>query len=252
MSSVSIIGAGNIAWVFGQRLKKKGYEIREVSSRDVKAGKALSHALQAEFIPLGNRMDGKSDFYLLAVNDGAIHECVGLIPSTKGLVVHFSGSTTLHAITQPSRAVLWPLRSISKDADPDWKSMNIIMESDSDFASVRAMDLIQDLGAKAVRMDEKKRKQAHLIAVILNNFSNHLVHMADVLSAEQGMDRIIFHDLLSSALLSTGLAKDRQTGPAVRDDQGIIDRQMNMLSHHPEFQEIYKTMTESIKKTAGK
>jgi predicted short-subunit dehydrogenase-like oxidoreductase (DUF2520 family) len=249
MSKVSIIGAGNVAWVFGQRLKSKGYEIREVCSRSEKQGRALAQELQAEYLALNKKLDGHSDIYLLAINDGAIAECASLISSTKGLVVHFSGSTSLHAVSQPRRAVLWPLRSIAKSHQTDWSTMNIILESDSDLASVRAMDLVQDLGAKAVRMDESRRKQAHLIAVLLNNFSNHLLHMADVISAEQGLDPAIFQELMTSSFLNKGPAKNRQTGPAIRGDQGIIESQVKMLKDHPEFQLIYKSMSDSIIKT---
>jgi len=252
MATVSIIGAGNIAWIFGARLKSEGYQVREVCSSGKGAGKKLAKELDAQYLDLDTKLDGKSNFYLLAVNDGAIAECMNIIPSTKGLVIHFSGSTSLHAITHRSRAVLWPLRSISRGHNTDWKSMNIVMESDSDLASVKAMELIQDLGAKAVRMDEQRRKHAHVIAVILNNFSNHLLHMADVLSEEQGMDRKIFQDLLAQALLDPSPAKDRQTGPAIREDHGILEKQSRILSSHPDYQKIYEAMSESIMKTHKK
>jgi predicted short-subunit dehydrogenase-like oxidoreductase (DUF2520 family) len=249
MSQISIIGAGNLAWVFGERLKAKGHTIREVMNRDEKRGEDLASALEAAYIKEPKKLDGKSDMYLLAVKDGAISEAAQKIPASESLVVHFSGSTPIQVIPQKHRAVLWPLRSIAKDVQMDWGSMNIIMESDTDLSAVKAMDLIQDLGAKAVQLNQKKRRQAHLIAVILNNFSNHLLYMGDVLCKEEGLDRSIFKDLLTSALISPGPARERQTGPARRGDLDIIKKQEAMLASHPEFQDIYKSITESIIKT---
>jgi predicted short-subunit dehydrogenase-like oxidoreductase (DUF2520 family) len=249
MSQISIIGAGNLAWVFGERLKAKGHNIREVMNRDAKRGRALANALEATYLTEEDKLDGKSDLYLLAVKDGAISDAAQRITASESLVVHFSGSTPIQVIPQKHRAVLWPLRSIAKDLEMDWSSMNIIMESDSDLSAVKAMELIQDLGAKAVHLNQKKRRQAHLIAVILNNFSNHLLYMGDVLCKEEGLDRGIFKDLLTSALLSPGPAMDRQTGPARRGDLDIIKKQEAMLASHPEFQNIYKSITESIIKT---
>jgi predicted short-subunit dehydrogenase-like oxidoreductase (DUF2520 family) len=249
MWQISIIGAGNVAWVFGERLKAKGHVIREVMNRDPKRGNTLASALGARYLTEQDRMDGKSDLYLIAVKDGAIAEAADLIPANESLVVHFSGSTSIQVIPQKNRAVLWPLRSIAKGSDMDWSSMNVIMESDSDLSAVKAMDLIQELGAKAVHLNHSKRKQAHLIAVILNNFSNHLLHIGDVLCEEQGLDRAIFKDLLTSALLPQGPAMERQTGPASRGDLEVIKKQEEMLASHPEFQSIYRSITASIIKS---
>ena len=122
----------------------------------------------------------------------------------------------------------------------------MVMEADTDLASVKALDLISTFGAMAVRMGSSERNTAHLVAVILNNFSNHLLHMADVLCEEKDMDRRIFQDLMEHTLQYEGPAIESQTGPAAREDLQVMDRQIRLLKKHPHFQEVYKTISNSI------
>ena len=39
------------------------------------------------------------------------------------------------------------------------------------------------------------------------------------------------------------------TGPAVRNDQRVIDVQLDLLSHYPETLELYQFFTQRIKKS---
>ncbi|NNC82783.1 MAG: DUF2520 domain-containing protein [Flavobacteriales bacterium] len=246
MPRVIIIGSGNVAYTFGRRLKEKGCEIRQVHSRNPGEGAALARDLEATYVDAPKDLDPEVEIIMIAVSDDAIHETARSIPKTSALVVHCSGSTPLSVLPQRSRAVIWPLRSIAKGQQMTWHDMNIIMESDSDYASVRAMDLIALLGAKAVEMDSQRRKMAHLIAVILNNFSNHLLHMADVLCAEVALDRRIFQDLMEHTLHNSGPAIESQTGPAVREDDLTMDKQMKLLADHPHFKDVYEAISRSI------
>ena len=49
-------------------------------------------------------------------------------------------------------------------------------------------------------------------------------------------------------LSNSAKAKDTQTGPALRGDTEVMERQVELLSGHPEWQEIYKAMSSSIEK----
>ncbi len=248
MSKISIIGSGNVAWAIGKRLQSKKCNIHEVYSRNTETGKDLSKELNADFIDNVKEMDPLVEIFIVAVNDDAIKSIARKIPNTRSLIIHCSGSTPLSALPQMNRAVIWPLRSIAKGQRMTWKDLNMVMEADTDLASIKALDLIQTLGSKAVRMDSKERKTAHLVAVILNNFSNHLLHMADVLCDERGMDRRIFQDLMAHTLQYSGPAIDSQTGPAAREDMKVMERQMRLLNKHPHFKDVYQVISESIMK----
>lgn len=243
---VSIIGSGNVAHVFGLRLKERGCTIREVVGRTIEDVDELGRSLAARTEKDMSKLDGESDIYLLAVNDDAIKEVAAQLPPTQALVAHCSGSTPLQSIPHGKRAVLWPLQSIHEGAAYRWEDMNIVLESDTDLGTVEAINLIDNLGAKSVQMDKESRSRAHLVAVILNNFGNHLLHMADVLCSEKGMDRRLFQDLMLYTLSVEGQAKDHQTGPAIRGDYRIIQKHLKELEGHPTFHSIYESMSNSI------
>ncbi|NND93598.1 MAG: DUF2520 domain-containing protein [Flavobacteriales bacterium] len=246
MSRVSIIGGGNVANAFGRRLHERGVEIVQLYSRDRKVGEELAEELEAIYIDSLDKIEPKVDVIILAVSDDALSEVAKELPSTEALVMHCSGSTPLSVLPQKNRAVIWPLRSIAKGQKMTWDDINMVLEADSDIASVRAMELIERFGSKPVKMDSKERRTAHLVAVILNNFSNHLLHIADVLCMEQGMDRRIFQDLMEHTLEYSGPAIDSQTGPAAREDLKVLDRQMKLLKKHPHFQKVYESVSTSI------
>lgn len=235
-----------MAWALAKRLHAQGWVISEVCARDTHEGKQLAKRVDTHHISDPKNLNPKVDYIVLAVSDDAIKSVANKLPNTKALVVHCSGSTTLSALPQSNRGVIWPLRSIAKGQHMSWTNVNIVVEADTDLASVRCLDLIEALGARPVQMSSKERMTAHLVAVVLNNFSNHLLHIADVLCEEKGMDRRIFQDLMAHTLKYKGPAIESQTGPAARKDKKVIKRQFDLMKAHPQFQEVYATLTESI------
>ena len=43
-------------------------------------------------------------------------------------------------------------------------------------------------------------------------------------------------------------ASDLQTGPAMRHDREVMERQVDLLQHHPEWADVYKAVSASIEK----
>jgi predicted short-subunit dehydrogenase-like oxidoreductase (DUF2520 family) len=233
----------------GQQLHSKGWDVRQVYARNIKAAQALAKAFDARAISELAEVEPDLNVILIAVSDDAIKSMSDELPNTTALVLHCSGATPLNVINQVYRGVVWPLRSISQNQATNWKGLNVVVEADTDIATVRCLDFVQDLGANAVQMDGKERSTAHLVAVILNNFSNHLLHMADTLCDAQSMDRRIFQDLMAHTLTYKGKAALSQTGPAARNDHKIIEHQLKQLKAFPQFQEIYSAMSQSIMHT---
>ncbi len=229
-----------------KRLFKEGWSIIQVCARNSNAGEELAKKVSAKHIISPKDLDPRVNVMIIAVSDDAIKKVADNLPNTKALVLHCSGSTPLSVLPQRNRGVIWPLRSIAKGQHLSWATLNMVIEADTDMASVRCLDLVASLGAKPVQMDSKERLTAHLVAVILNNFSNHLLHIADVLCDEKGMDRRIFQDLMAHTLKNKGAAIESQTGPAARKDMTVIKRQLDLMKHYPEFQKVYQAISSSI------
>ena len=73
-------------------------------------------------------------------------------------------------------------------------------------------------------MNSQKRSYVHLIAVIINNFGNHLIEIGENIAKSHDLPFSIFHTLLEQTYkngIENG-AKYSQTGPAKRKDSYIM------------------------------
>jgi predicted short-subunit dehydrogenase-like oxidoreductase (DUF2520 family) len=103
------------------------------------------------------------------------------------------------------------------------------------------------LSGNAQEMDSKKRERVHLAAVFACNFSNHMYMLAGKILEEQGISYNVLLPLITgTADKITDLSPiEAQTGPAVRFDKLIMDKQLSMLED-PGMQNIYKILSQSI------
>lgn len=248
-TTVVIIGTGRIATQFGRRMKAVGMDILQLYGRDKARTSALAEELEADAVADFSQVRSDADLYLLAVSDDAIAEVAARLPETKGLVVHTSGSSALSLLSAHRRGVIWPVRSMTHEMTVDWAEVQLVVESD-DKDTHR---LASSLSPNVTVMDAAQRVQAHLIAVILNNFTNHLLQMAHELSRDKGIAPQLFDDLLQQTVSRAREAdpKDLQTGPARRGDRSTIGRQLQQLADRTDYQEVYRAISESIKKTTN-
>jgi predicted short-subunit dehydrogenase-like oxidoreductase (DUF2520 family) len=130
------------------------------------------------------------------------------------------------------------------DDDIFWPDVNLIVESESAMIH----EFAEMLGGNCHRLSNEERQKAHLVAVVLNNFVNHLVHMADLLCEEAHIERSLFDDLLESTIskVEEKPAFDVQTGPAKRGDRKIVSRHLDILEGHSDLKGIYQLISSSI------
>jgi predicted short-subunit dehydrogenase-like oxidoreductase (DUF2520 family) len=111
--------------------------------------------------------------------------------------------------------------------------------------------LVRYYTTSVIELSYEQRKAAHLAAVVLNNFVNHLYALTQELCATQGIDPLIFNPLVQQtadqyASLQAALF---QTGPAKRGDQESIEKHLAILQN-THLESIYTLLTDSIKKSS--
>ena len=74
MLRISIIGAGNVATHLGKGLFEKGFQIRQIFSRQLARAQQLAQKIQAQGINDWTQLDTDVDLVLIAVTDDAISE----------------------------------------------------------------------------------------------------------------------------------------------------------------------------------
>ena len=95
--------------------------------------------------------------------------------------------------------------------------------------------------------DSHKRERLHLAAVFANNFTNHCYRLAEQILEAENLDFKLFLPLITETAnkVQTMQPKEAQTGPMVRYDVNVMNKQMNMLTNE-RMREIYRLMAESI------
>jgi hypothetical protein len=146
--------------------------------------------------------------------------------------------------------VLYPLQTFSRAGDVDFSEIPLCLETGQSQDLPLLRTLAESLSPKVFELKVAARRQLHLAAVFVNNFTNHMVFLGEALSREQGLPADLLHPLLQETFrkLETLNAFEAQTGPARRRDQVTQQAHLNMLTD-PLQRELYKIISESIQQT---
>ena len=96
-------------------------------------------------------------------------------------------------------------------------------------------------------MDSDRRRYLHLAAVFACNFTNHCYSIAAEILSRHQIPFEVMLPLIDRTAQKTHLLSpiDSQTGPAVRFDRNVMDKQRQLLSD-PATKEIYDMMSQDI------
>ena len=246
---VVCIGAGNVATHLARALFRAGYVVVQVVSRTEEHAQRLAQAVNAQWTTDFARIEA-ADLYIYSVSDAALEEAIRRNPRTEGLHVHTAGSMPLALFDglKSRCGVLYPLQTFSKEKPVDFGEVPLFVEAaDSDDR-----DTLKKLGAaigcKTLEADSAQRQQLHLAAVFACNFTNHLFAIAADLLGEANLPFEVLRPLIRETLDKTATLSPReaQTGPAIRKDDNVMQKHLSKLSDHPQWQEIYQLLSESI------
>lgn len=251
IGSVVIIGAGNLATQLALALTSKGIKVKQVYSRTLEAACELAGKVNAEFTnDLSALMPG-CDLYIVSVKDSAIQEVlINLPPDNNRLIVHTAGSIPMDVLSSATSnyGVFYPLQSFSKYRDVDFSDIPICIEANHPSTLLELQQLAQRLSSSVHQINSEERKTLHLAAVFVNNFVNHFYTIGYEILQDKKLDFDLLKPLIHETALKIETMNpfDAQTGPAKRNDQGVISDQLKMLQGQPEFQKIYSFVSESI------
>lgn len=194
-----------------------------------------------------------ADIILLAVKDDAIASVAGEFSGRECLVAHTSGSVPVDAIACAHRGVLYPMQTFSMEREVDFRKVPLFLETASDEDMPLLTQLAGSISDVCMQMDGEKRKVMHLAAVLCCNFANHLYDIAHEMMARENIPFDVLFPLIDETVAKIhGLTPhEAQTGPAIRWDEGVISRHMDMLQN-PIHREIYRLMSESIRASHSK
>jgi predicted short-subunit dehydrogenase-like oxidoreductase (DUF2520 family) len=249
---ISIIGSGNVATHIAKALNLAGVEIAQIWSFHYENAQILAKLVNTKAVEEINDLNSGSDICLIAVKDDAIPAIVHQLKDYKGLLAHTSGAVDLGVFEGRTSdyGVFYPLQTFSKQKELDFSKVPLCLEAKNANALKQLNTLASLLSKNIYEIDSEKRKILHLSAVFACNFTNHLYVLAQQILAHYQIDFDIIRPLIEETAhkVQTALPSKVQTGPAIRNDQQTLAKHEMLLQEMPQLLEIYRILSESIKK----
>jgi len=245
IKKITIIGSGNVATRLSLALKKGNMEIVQIISRNQQSGTELAKKTTALFSNNPKKIL-KTDLILICVNDDEIINLIKQLPNIP--MVHTSGSTDINVFkNQKNYGVFYPLQSLNKELDIDFKNIPICIEANNNPLQKILYQIAKNISKNVIVLNSHQRKHLHLAAVIASNFSNFSYLIAKKHLSEHKIDFSLLKPLIiygSQKILHNDPALT-QTGPAKRGDQKIIKEHLTMLKDQ-NHRKIYKLLSDNI------
>ena len=253
MKRIVCIGAGRLANQLMPALEEDGgCEVVQIYNRSSGPAELLSKKLhKSSFTSTISEIDKDADIYFLAISDDAIPFVADQLMSTiplDAIGVHCSGSLDLNVLPFERKAGFYPLQSFSPNHEVSWRWIPLIITAPDEDTWLALDEIAGRLSSSVYRMTDEQKSVLHIAAVFANNFSNHMLTLAESICTEQNLPFEILKPLIletfSKAIVSG--PRESQTGPAVRGDQKTIEKHLKLLEERPQLANIYKVITKSI------
>ena len=247
---VVVIGAGNVATHLASALKTCGYDIMQVFSRTEVSAKLLADKLQCSFTSSESSIQRDADLYFYCISDNALEAVIKIFQQSKGIHIHTAGSIHVDIFRNyaDNYGVLYPMQTFSKQKAIDFNTVPIFTEANNADNLEIINSIARKLSEKVYPISSEQRIKLHIAAVFACNFSNHCFRMAHEILEESHLPFDLILPLIDETVekLKHLTPEQAQTGPAVRNDQNVLEKHLKALENHPEKQELYRVLSASI------
>jgi predicted short-subunit dehydrogenase-like oxidoreductase (DUF2520 family) len=250
---VGLVGSGRVATPLALALVAAGHQVPFVWSRTLAAAEVLAARLPgAQALAAPDALLPPAEVYLLALTDAAVAPTLAALRWPAGaLAAHTAGALPLGVFAQQPAVrggVFYPLQTFSPGRAIDWPSVPLGIEATDEAGEAILLALAHSISRQVFPLASGPRLQLHVAAVFANNFTNHLLGIADALLTEAGLPTSLLAPLvretMDKALANPPFAV--QTGPAARHDAPTLAAHQAALAAHPTWQALYAQLTASI------
>ncbi|MDA3930460.1 MAG: DUF2520 domain-containing protein [Prolixibacteraceae bacterium] len=247
---LAIIGAGNLATRVALELHNKGVEIIQVYSRTVTSALTLARLIGCNYVTKTEKITPEADIYLISVSDMAMSNLLSDVKFNNKIVAHTAGSIPMDDLKRFSTnyGVFYPLQTFSKFRDVNFSRIPFCIEANNKENEDILVDLASLLSKDVRIINSEQRKQLHLAAVFVSNFTNHMYAIAGEIVQDKDIPFDILKPLISetASKIKSMTPRAAQTGPAMRKDQNIIQEHLTMLNNQPKLKKLYSFVSDSI------
>ena len=250
VDSISIIGSGNVANRLAIAFSEEGVAVSHIFSINQTTAKELAQKVGAKVLSDVN--DLPKQLCVVCVPDDVLNSVIDSINDDVA-IAYTSGSVEISSFkSRKNLGVFYPLQTFSKERKIDFFNIPIFIESNNDYFTSTLFDLAWKISREVNHANSEERKKMHIAAVMVNNFTNHMVHLSQKYAIENKIDFAHLQPLLQETIakLKDHSAFDSQTGPARRGDENVIEEHLSKLSGRTK--EIYQLISKSITETYTK
>ncbi|MBC6489453.1 Rossmann-like and DUF2520 domain-containing protein [Flavihumibacter stibioxidans] len=257
--NIVIIGTGNVAKVLGIQLKNAGHRVVQVVGRNEHRADELATLLGSSFTTSFSTIRQDAHLYLAAITDNALPELQQHLRLPGKWIFHTAGSVPADVLSGISEnyGVLYPLQSL-RGKQPATGQIPFLINASREAGLQLLKNLLASLNASFQVSTDAQRLKMHLAAVWVNNFANYLYSIAFRICRENQLDFALLYPLIHETGLrlsqQPGTCPDPfqwQTGPAIRHDDHTINRHLQLLEGHADWQDLYSRMTAGIQETGA-
>ena len=244
--NIILLGSGNVATHLGKAFKSVNHKILQVWSRNFEHALVLAEELGAAYTSDISSVLPDADLYVVSVSDDHIADVVRSFPHSDKILVHTSGSTEMDI--RGISGVFYPLQTFSKHAKVDFDRIPIAVEAIDQGIESCLFALAQSIGSKPFILNSEQRKALHVAAVFACNFTNHLYNVANGILQNQKLSFDLIRPLIDETArkVQNRLPSEVQTGPAIRNDQKILDKHLHFLQGDQTLADLYDKLSQSI------
>lgn len=247
---VVIIGAGNLATHLSFALKAAGHQIVQIFSRSVNPASELAEKLNVSYVTDHTTINQQADIYFYAVSDDSLPSLLSLDIAPDAIHVHTAGSVSMDVFNNKKKhfGVFYPLQTFSRNKMVDFKKIPVFIEgSDKRVEAVLEL-LANQMAEKSYKADSTQRLKLHVAAVFASNFVNHLYNISSDLVQAAGFSFEVLKPLIveTADKINYLSPSDAQTGPAKRNDMGVINNHLEQLVESSDLRFLYQTLTKMI------
>jgi len=248
-----IAGAGKVAGSMTKALAAAGHEVLMVYSRTEEHASELALSVGASWTTSVDDFPEGADACISMLTDEVLPSLAPQIVSAAGpgtLYLHTAGSLPMSLWKDAGAVrygVLYPMQTFTPGCRVEWDSVPLFIESEDGCRSL-VEELAASLSGNVKYLTTQERCRLHMCAVFVSNFPNHMYAIADRMLSAMGVPFSVMLPLvdMTAAKVHTMCPAQCQTGPAVRGDGKVMRLHMEMLEGNPEWQELYRLISEDI------
>lgn len=264
---IVFLGSGNVATHLSQALNHSELnEVVQVYSPTADNARTLAEKLSCGYCTDIKDVDVDADIYVCSVKDSVQlsvwkalkkHFVDSNINVADKIVVHTAGALAMDgedglSSVFPNCGVVYPVQSFSKQRAVDLSHTPFLIEATIPSTLEKLRAFVATVSDRCYDASTKQRNALHPAAVFASNFANHMYAIANRLMEKNGLPFEILIPLIQETAQKVMEVHPvaAQTGPAVRGDEVVMNKQeKGLMADGNEIElEIYRLVSQNIQK----